>query len=436
MTERTAEFPVRHLRVRQDRRYIRTGFRSNRFLLIEVEAPPAPPRATGRRPVNLAFVLDRSGSMSGPKIETARQAVQDALGRLKADDRFSLVVYDDRIDVLAESTPATPEARRRALDELNHVDARGSTNLGEGWLRGCEQVARSLVDGGINRCLLLTDGLANQGITDPSELERHARELRERGVATTTFGIGADFDERLLQAMADAGGGNFYFIQNTPQIADYMTSEVGESLEVVARDVAVQVDGAEGVMIEALTAPSGLSGALSGWVVLDLKDVVSEQRHSLVVRLSFPYGQAGAGSGASVSIRDREGVFAASGSAHETVRFEYADDRTNDFQPRDVEVDRAVARAFATRVRREALELNRSGRFTEAEARLRGVADRIRTYAGSDREMLAVIAELEAERPMMAAPMAPMAAKAHYFATETMARGRSPEGKAVRGPKS
>ena len=199
--------------VRPDRRYIRTGYRSNRFLLVDIEAPAAERRDGGRPSVNLAFVLDRSGSMSGPKIATARDAVEDALNRLSPEDRFAVVVYDDQIDVVAESSLATPEARRRAVDALRRIDARGSTNLGEGWLRGCEQVSRFLSDRGVNRALLLTDGLANVGMTDTSELQGHATELRRRGVSTSTFGVGADFDERLLQAMADAGGGHFYFIE-------------------------------------------------------------------------------------------------------------------------------------------------------------------------------------------------------------------------------
>jgi Ca-activated chloride channel family protein len=421
------------VRIRADRRYIRTGYRSNRFLLIELEAPPAPPRDAGRAPVNLAFVIDRSGSMSGPKIATARSAVEEAIARLKPTDRFSLVAYDDQIEVVTESTDATPDARRRALDALSRIDARGSTNLGEGWLRGCEQVARRRSEQGVNRCLLLTDGLANQGITDRSELERHARELRERGVTTTTFGVGADFDERLLQAMSDAGGGNFYFIESAPQIRDHMTSEVGENLEVVARDVVVEIDGAPGITVESLLAFGGGAINHGAGARVQLGDLVSEQRQSVVVRLNFPYGEIGRTIDARVRVTDRDGAFAAVlAEARTQLSFEYADDRTNDLQPRDVDVDRAVARAFATRVRREALDLNRGGQYREAAERLRHVAERIRGYAAADPEMLGIVAELEADQLPVSAPMAPMAAKAMYFSNETMARGRGPEGKAVR----
>ena len=168
--------------------------------------------------------------MGGQKIELVREAVRKALAMLRPEDRFSLVVYDDRIDVLVASTPASAEARRNAERMLARIDARGSTDLGGGWLTGCEQVAANMDAKTLGRTLLLTDGLANQGITDHDELIRHAEELRSRQIATSTFGVGSDFDETLLQRMATAGGGNSYFIERNVQILDYLTSELGEAL--------------------------------------------------------------------------------------------------------------------------------------------------------------------------------------------------------------
>ncbi len=248
---------------RQDRRYIRPTYRSNRFVLVDITAPPARhdhPRA----PVNLAFVVDRSGSMTGQKLRLAKLAVEHSVARLRSDDRFAIVVYDNEVEVVFESAPATPDARRTALSRLSEIQARGSTDLGGGYLRGCEQVALRLSEDGVNRCLLLTDGLANVGITDHDVLSSHASELRARGVSTTTFGVGRDFDEVLLQAMADAGGGNFYFIADAAAIADYVTSEVGEALEVVARDATLDVTAGAGVSVESLTPPTRPTCTMGG----------------------------------------------------------------------------------------------------------------------------------------------------------------------------
>ncbi len=347
------------LSIRTDRHLIRSHGRSQRFVLAEVTAPPAT-RQRRRAPVNLAFVLDRSGSMDGTKLEFAKLAIHDALARLDDRDRFSVVFYDDQIDVIVETTHATDEARRNAIRHLAGVTARGSTNLGEGWLRGCEQVAQHLSEEGVDRVLLLTDGLANQGITDPEELAHHAAELRARGVSTTTFGVGNDFDEALLQAMADAGGGHFYYIESPQQIRDLIASEVGEALEVVARDVELELLAGEGVEVEAIS-PHRVAGRGTRSTV-GLGELVADQAIEVVFRLTFPYGDTGRETGLIVGISDRDRVFDAAGIRDARLTWTWADHAANDAQPRDTDVDRAVARQFARGLARR--RWSRTGRAT------------------------------------------------------------------------
>jgi len=417
------------LSIRTDRSLIRAHGRSKRFVLAEVTAPHAT-QTRKRPPVNLAFVLDRSGSMAGQKLEFAKRAIHDALGRLDDQDRFSIVFYDDRIDVIVESTPATDEARRNALRRLDAVDARGSTNLGEGWLRGCEQVASHLSDGGVDRVLLLTDGLANQGITDPDELAHHAAELRARGVSTTTFGVGNDFDEALLQAMADAGGGHFYYIAEAAQIRDHISSEVGEALEVVASDVELELLTAEGVEVEAIS-PHRVIGRTTRRTV-SLGELVSDQAVEIVFQLTFPYGDSGRETGLIVGIHDRSGAFAAARVGDARLTWTWADHAANDAQHRDVEVDRVVARQFAARARLEAVRDNKAGDFDDAQRALRGVARRIRGYAGRDRELRDLVHELEGEADRFARPMAPAMLKEAHFSSVNALRSRMPSGEAMR----
>ncbi len=418
--------------VRTDRRLIRPNDHSQRFLLARIVAPRASTERV-RPPVNLAIVLDRSGSMSGDKLRVAKTAVEEAIARLQPDDRFSVVVYDDKVDVVIESTAASSEARRGAVDRLGSVEARGSTNLGEGWLRGCEQVASHLSGRGVDRCLLLTDGLANVGITEPGALATHAAELRARGVSTSTFGVGNDFDERLLQDLADAGGGHFYYIADAPQIRDAITSEVGETLEVVARDVALEITARDDIRVEPISPY--VAQARGNRTVVALGHLGSEQVVEVVLRLSFPYGLLDRETGAIVALTDRDSIFgsggmAASGSVRLT--WTYADDRANDTQPRDGEVDRAVARSFAARARQEAVRRNRTGDLDGARRALDATARRIREYAGHDPAMRDLIDELGREGVTFAAPMAEPRLKEAHFASANLLRSRDASGRAVK----
>lgn len=416
--------------LRQDRTLVRARARSTRYLVVRLVAPDAPHRSA-RLPVNVSLVLDRSGSMGGRKIVLAKEAAERAIATLDGRDRFSVVVYDDRIEVVAPSSPATEAARSAAREALRAVDARGSTNLFEGWLRGCEQVALQVGPEFVSRTLLMTDGLANVGVTDRFELEGHAAELRRRGVGTSTFGVGHDFDEALLEAISSAGGGNFYYVEEARQIADFMTSELGEALEVVARGVVLDVRLPLGAQLETLGREDVARGGPTDWTV-GLGDLVARQERVVVLRVNLPTGTPGDEAAVGVSIRDGDGAFAATESA---VRWTYADHAANDRQARAVEVDRLVARLFAARARQQAVGLNKAGDFRRAEAELAGVAGRIRSYAADDPELNSLADELEQQaRREFSAPMAPVQRMAIFSDSSYARRARTPDGQARRMP--
>lgn len=422
------------LEVRPDRRLIRANGRSRRYLLVEVVAPSVVADPGRRRPpVNLAFVLDRSGSMSAnAKLPLAKQATLEAIDRLDDADRFAVVTYDDRVEVVMRGTDASPQARRDASRELATVEPRGSTNLHAGWLTGCEQVAAGLAEQGVNRVLLLTDGLANAGITDRDELGRLAYDLRRRGVTTSTFGVGVDFDEALLQAMADNGGGHFYFAGDVAQMRDHITSEVGETLEVVAREVVLELVLPESVRVESLS-PFRVEQA-GGRARVLLGDMVSGQVLTIALRLEFDYGDVGREVGVLLRVADRDRAFEAATPALAPISlaWTYADTPANDAQPRDIEVDRVVARLFAERARQEAVRLNREGRYDDARHALDGVRKRVAAYARQDPELNSIVAALNDEGRVFAAPMPEMARKSRHYAASLACRMRTPDGKSQR----
>jgi hypothetical protein len=420
------------LSLRTDRQLIRAGARSTRYLMVFLTAPIAPPR-TERPPVNVGLVLDRSGSMDAErKFALARDAVEQSLRLLREGDSFTLVVYDGQVDVLMPATRATEDAKRTALRRLAAVEPRGSTDLHGGWNAG----ALGLLDrggtesNGVTRLLLLTDGLANVGVTDPYTLAQRAHELRTLGVATTTFGVGEDFDERLLRDMAHEGGGQFYFVETPAQIPDLLTSELGEALEVVRRDAALQVELPEGAEAECLNRFRVVRAAGDNELRVELGDLTSGQELCVMVRLRFPRGENGTVTGVRVSVAGEDPL---AREAEQTLLWQYASHADNDSQPRDRVVDREVARLYAARARAEATEFNRRGDYDRARRVLEATARRIQGYTFGDRELQELRLELLREvRDFANGPMSAMAMKSALFVAEAMGKGRGRDGRARR----
>jgi Ca-activated chloride channel family protein len=214
---------------------------TERVLEIKVQAPEADQKQD-RLPLNLAIVLDRSGSMSGEKLNFVKEAGIHLLDLLEEQDHAAVVVYDNQVDVLSTSVPLTPANRKKLKAALKGVRSGGSTCLSGGWITGCNEVAKAIQDNSVNRVLLLTDGLANEGITDLEQLAKESRELAARGVSTSTFGVGRDFNEHLLEAMANQGGGIFHFIESPQDIPEIFQQEFKDLAAVTVRDVELTLD--------------------------------------------------------------------------------------------------------------------------------------------------------------------------------------------------
>ncbi len=414
------------LTVQADRRYVPSHRHCHRHVKVVVQAPEAP-KAAQRSPVNVAFVLDRSGSMGGGKFQLAQQAVQQAIARLDGGDRFALVVFDQQVELVHPSESATAASKARALAALARYGPRGTTNLGEGWLVGCGQVAEALNDQAIGRCMLLTDGLANVGIVDQPTLCHHATELRGRGVSTSTFGVGRDFDELLLGSMADAGGGAFHYIEHAHEIPALMDQELGETLEVVARRVLLEIELSPGMTISAVGPYEVEVG--DGVARIRLPDLVSDQLLDLPVKIGFPPADKGQELRVRFRVHDRDGVL----EGLEThAAFTWTDRATNKAQSRKVEVDRFVAERYAARAMQDAARLNRDGDYERASRALQGVARRILRYAKGDAQLEQIGQQLEAESHSYRAPVSVSKRKSDYFQGQTVSSSRALSGKRKR----
>lgn len=209
--------------------------------------PPALPAQKRRPPVNLALVLDRSGSMSGDrKMPYAIEAASFAVGQLLPSDHVSVTTFDHEVEVLVPSTLA--ENKAAILERLKTVTPRGSTALHGGWSAAGEQARIHQVDG-LNRVVLLSDGLANQGVTDPNAIARDVKNLAGRGVGTSTMGLGDDYNEDLLEAMSRAGDGNYYYIRSPEQLSSIFEAELSGLMSTTGQKVSLGIETGPGVSV-------------------------------------------------------------------------------------------------------------------------------------------------------------------------------------------
>ena len=229
-------------------------------VLIRVQAPDAPKTGLPERPrLNLALVIDRSGSMAGRPLQEAKRAASFIIESLKATDRASVVAYDNEIKTVAASQPVTDKAHLRAL--IAQIESRGCTNLHGGWLKGAEETANHLSSGSTSRVLLLSDGQANEGLTDIDEIATQCSKLADKGVSTSTYGLGESFNEELMVAMARSGRGRGYYSESAESLMERFQEEFALLSALCARNVRLHLTPMPGVRAEILNdfeaAPDG-----------------------------------------------------------------------------------------------------------------------------------------------------------------------------------
>lgn len=222
-----------------------------REVIVQVEIEARKNDEARRSPMNLCIVLDRSGSMEGAKLEKARQAAAMAVDKLGDDDIFSLVTYDSETNLLiAPERVGNSDHREDLKSRIHRIQAGGSTALHAGVVLGAKQVRERFSKERVNRVILLSDGLANVGPSSTSELARLGRDLRGDGIAVSTVGLGDDYNEDLMTALAEASNANYYYVKDAEKLPGIFAQELGMARSLVARNIIIRIEAPDGVHLK------------------------------------------------------------------------------------------------------------------------------------------------------------------------------------------
>jgi len=246
----------------------------------------APETDRAVRRVDMVIVLDRSGSMGGQKINHAKDAIRKLVERLTAEDRFALVSYSNDVRRHSPLSFMDPGQKEKIISEIDRIGSGGGTNLGGGLAEAIALLSASKNPSHTAKVVLISDGLANQGVTDPTALGRMASDAAKKGLTVTTVGVGNDFNEQLMTALADYGTGNYYYMENPMAFARVFQKEFTDGLQVAAESVKVRVPLKDGLQLaDAAGYPVRIE---NGIAVFRTGDILSGQDRKIFLTFVAP----------------------------------------------------------------------------------------------------------------------------------------------------
>ncbi len=333
------------------------------YLVLTVK--PTIAESVRRLPLNLCVVLDRSGSMSDDrKMEYARLALKSLVDRLRPDDYLSLVIYDDVVEVLREMQKVEDKSRIKRL--IDSIEPRNTTNLGGGMIEGLRQVEMAYREGYANRVILLSDGLANQGITDPSRLNQIARRYRAKAISLTTMGVGLDYNENLMMGLAESGGGNYHFIEHPSSLASILSKEFHRLSNLVAENVIIELRLLDRIRISDVVG--GEFEQVGERLSVHLGGMYAGEEREVMVEMEVPAG-TGSRSIASGIVKNVSGAAETRGGEF-IAGIEYTDDHQIVEERRDMTIQAKADVAASTRRVEKALEALDAGSQEDAQLEL------------------------------------------------------------------
>ena len=384
-----------HLQAGLDRSLAWEEGGSVRYVVAELSASGSTAERIDAPALNLSLAIDISGSMEGDKIEAAKRAALAVAEALGARDRLSIIAFNGMAQMCLDTRPMDEAGRMAAAAAIHALHSDGGTNLFDGWLMAAERVALAMAQSpqASHRVLLLSDGQTNQGETDRTEIARHVGALLERGVVTSALGIGDGYDEELLGAVAEAGGGNLHDAAEANEIGTVALGELQAGRAALVERVSLRLSVPANVRAEVVGPWAHV--AVPGAIEVMAGSIMPERTRKIVFRLHCSSGVPGSsillGLTAGGTSPEGDAVIEA---APVEVDLRLARSHENNAQPRDMARSLAVVEAWQADTLRRAVRMNREGERSAAtyyiERELRWMEFYARSVPGTE----TLIAEL------------------------------------------
>lgn len=337
---------------------------SVRYLVIDVETAEINERKRDKS-LNLALVLDVSTSMRGARMANSKLAALALIDALDEEDYLSIVSFGETVRTELEAVKMNQLGKGAAQKTIEQLDHRIYTNLSGGWLQGAECVAQLMIPKPElhGHIVLLSDGYANRGILSSLVLQEHADQLRNRGVRTSTVGVGDDYSSTLLLKLAEYGGGRMHDAQHPPEIVEVIMGELTEILETFVQDISIELNFPVGVKVTNLCNFPDTIGSSS--LIARIGSLPYKSSRRLVLRIEVPPKEK------SSNLKFNCTVAGQNPETHKTIHLEtsadlkYMNRRAAKKVERDEDICRLVAETWQASVVRTASDLNRAGEFTE-----------------------------------------------------------------------
>lgn len=253
------------------------------FLDLRVSGKPL--SEVKRKQLNLVLVIDRSGSMGDEnKLQQVKNAAASIIENMNATDRLAIVIYDDNVQTLIPSSPVENKTRLREM--IYSLSPGGSTNLCGGLQQGFAEAGKHFNRNYVNRIILLSDGLANAGITDPNQISAEGKRIRENFISVSTMGVGIDYNENLMANLADVSGGNYYYVSNEVNMAEIFRKEWNLMQNLIGTNAKASFQLAEGIDVVDV---AGFQWERKGsTVTIQIPDIYSGENKRILVELRAP----------------------------------------------------------------------------------------------------------------------------------------------------